>query len=263
MKQALIVALCILTLSCKTNQTNPQPVVNKLNEQIEQFYDSGIEVDTITTQAQRQVALAFIRHGSVVVDIDGFVVYIDPVTMFGTDFVALPKADMILVTHEHKDHFDPDAIAQITTDSTKLIVSERVAELYGNGLPMLPGDTIEIEPQNFTLTATPAYNITEGHLDFHPKARKDIGFIFDIDGTRIYVAGDTEDIPEMADFRDIDIAFLPVNQPYTMTPEQALRAADMIGPRILYPYHFGDTDLRALVERLATSDIDVRIRNLR
>ena len=95
---------------------------------------------------------------------------------------------------------------------------------------------------------------------FHPKGR-DNGYILTVDGLRIYIAGDTEDIQEMNDIKDIDIAFLPCNQPYTMTQEQLVNAAKMVKPKVLFPYHFGKTDLKGIPERLATEGIEVRIRH--
>ena len=114
--------------------------------------------------------------------------------------------------------------------------------------------------EDIEVEAVPAYNITEGHTQFHPKGR-DNGYILTIDGLRSYIAGDTEDIPEMADVKDIDIAFLPCNQPYTMTTEQLVRAAKIIKPRVLFPYHYGQTDVSKLPEQLKAEGIDVRIRH--
>ncbi len=121
------------------------------------------------------------------------------------------------------------------------------------------GDKLTLA-NDITLEAVPAYNITEGHLQFHPKGR-DNGYILTLDGLRIYIAGDTEDIPEMGDLKDagIDIAFLPCNQPYTMTPEQLVNAAKMIKPKVLFPYHYGDTDISGIPTQLP--GIDVRIRH--
>lgn len=247
--------------SCSKAQSNARENMDK-SSIIEQFAAAGYKYDSFTTPKGRPVDIIFIKHGSIILNIDGYCVYIDPVTMFGNDFTILPKADMLFVTHEHHDHFDPEAIAQLSSDSTRLVMSQRVTELYGKGEALLPGDDISVEPANFTVTATHAYNITPEHLQFHPKERKDIGFIFDIDGLRIYVAGDTENIPEMANLRDVDIAFLPVNQPYTMTASQAVDAAEMFLPSILYPYHYGDTDLTPLVEKLRGTQIEVRVRDL-
>mgnify|MGYP000205328422 CR=1 FL=1 len=109
--------------------------------------------------------------------------------------------------------------------------------------------------------AVPAYNTTPGRDKYHPRHR-DNGYILTFDGLRVYIAGDTEDIPEMKDLKDIDIAFLPVNQPYTMTVPQAAKAAKMFSPKILYPYHYGDTKIGELKDALKGSGIDVRIREL-
>ncbi len=122
---------------------------------------------------------------------------------------------------------------------------------------MANGDVLE--SPGCVLEAVPAYNYTEGRTQFHPKGR-DNGFVLGLDGLRIYVAGDTEDIPEMAELHDIDVAFLPVNQPYTMTVEQCVNAARVIGPRVLIPYHFGSTDLSALPALLP--GVDVRLRDM-
>ena len=108
--------------------------------------------------------------------------------------------------------------------------------------------------------AVPAYNISEGRTQFHPKGR-DNGYILTVDGLRIYVAGDTEDIPEMASIKDIDIAFLPCNQPYTMTTEQLVKAARTVNPKVLFPYHYGQTDVTMLPSQLQSAGIDVRIRH--
>ena len=125
------------------------------------------------------------------------------------------------------------------------------AVLYNNQSATL--GAVEVE-------AVPAYNTTEGRTQFHPKGR-DNGYILTLDGLRIYIAGDTEDIPEMQDIKDIDIAFLPCNQPYTMKPEQLVKAAKTVKPKVLFPYHYGQTDLSSIPEQLKGEGIDVRIRH--
>ena len=110
-----------------------------------------------------------------------------------------------------------------------------------------------------SVDAVPAYNTTEDHLQFHPKGR-DNGYVLTLDGLRIYIAGDTEDIPEMSDLMDIDIAFLPCNQPYTMTVDQLVNAAKVIQPKVLIPYHYSQTDISSVPSLL--SGIDVRIRQM-
>ena len=126
---------------------------------------------------------------------------------------------------------------------------------------MANGDVLHLPDEVFTtLEAVPAYNNSPDKLQFHPKGR-DNGFILNLNGMRVYIAGDTEDIPEMADIKDIDVAFLPCNLPFTMTPEQCAHAATMVKPAVLFPYHYGQTDIQQVVKLLEGSGIDVRIRD--
>ena len=131
--------------------------------------------------------------------------------------------------------------------------------MLGYGKAMANGDALKLA-DDITVEAIPAYNTTEGHLQFHPKGR-DNGFVLTIDGLRIYIAGDTEDIPEMSALKDIDVAFLPCNQPFTMTTGQLLNAARTIKPKILFPYHYGKTDVSQIPTQLKADGIDVRIRH--
>ena len=124
---------------------------------------------------------------------------------------------------------------------------------------MKNGDQLDFE-EGITIEAVPAYNISEGNTQFHPQGR-DNGYILTLDELRIYIAGDTEDIPEMEHINDIDIAFLPCNQPYTMTIEQLVRAARIIKPKVLFPYHYSQTDMSALPDLLKADGIEVRIRH--
>lgn len=237
------------------------PVVAEEDPVSAQIEAQGISHDSLTTPAGRIMKIHFIKHASLILEVDGKVIYIDPTAMFGNDFSKLPKADAVMVTHEHHDHFDPATIEKVSTADTRLIGNGRVVELAGKGEAMAPGDSKELI--DFNVSATPAYNTSEGHLQYHPKERKDVGYIFDIDGLKIYVAGDTEDIPEMATFGDIDIAFVPVNQPFTMTPAQAIHAIELLQPKIAYPYHYGETDLTPISEAFKNNDkTEVRIRPL-
>ena len=219
------------------------------------------ECDVFTTPSGKRLEFHSLMHGSIRIVFDGTEIQVDPVTKLGDrtiDFTSMPKAQYILVTHEHADHFDKQAIATLSDDNTVLVTNHRCADMLGYGKPLSNGD--KLEQPHFLLEAVPAYNTTEGHLQFHPKGR-DNGFVLNIDGMRIYIAGDTEDIPEMAQLHDIDIAFLPCNQPYTMTPEQLVRAARMVKPKVLFPYHYGTTDVSSLPETLKPDGIDVRIRH--
>lgn len=221
--------------------------------------------------------ITFVKHGTLMLDIMGFnqecLIHVDPVSMFGTDYTKMPKADMILVTHEHGDHLDTAAISAVTKESTIFYSNNRVAEITGKSKGLTAGEAVD----NDMLRIIPvlAYNTSEGRTQFHPKGR-DLGYILEIDrntvgktvhnknnSLRVYIAGDTEPIEEMKELGDIDIAFLPVNQPYTMTPEQAIEAIETIKPKIVYPYHYGQTDLTAIVEHFKdNTDIEVRIRQL-
>ena len=220
------------------------------------------EVDVFQTQNGKILKFYALIHASIRIQYDGKEVEIDPVTKLGNkaiDYSSMPKADYLLVTHEHFDHFNQEAIKLLTSDKTRFITNKRCAEIYGSGEVMKNGDKIQID-DNFMIEAVPAYNITEGRTQFHPKGR-DNGFILTVDGLRIYIAGDTENIPEMADIKDIDVAFLPCNQPYTMTTEQLVKAAKMIKPKVLFPYHYGQTDVSDIPAQLKAEGIEVRIRH--
>lgn len=220
----------------------------------------NFETDSFTAKNGKSLRITFFKHASLLLEYAGQKIFIDPVSDYA-DYTQQPKADFILITHEHHDHFDPKAIAAIETNDTKIIANPNCRNMLNKGQAMKNGDVLQLEP-DIKLEAVPAYNTTPGRDKFHPKGR-DNGYILTVGGTRIYIAGDTEDIPEMKQLKDIDIAFLPVNQPYTMTPEQAIRATKMIQPRILYPYHYGDTDINKVKDGLKNDKAtEVRIRAL-
>ena len=205
--------------------------------------------------------LWFIGHGTLMFKYSDMVIHIDPVSR-EADYNELPDADLILITHEHGDHLDPGAIKKILKDETEIICNKASSSALDDCRVMTNGDKIDLE--DISIEAVPAYNIEHERSPgnpFHPKGVGN-GYILDIGGKRIHVAGDTENIPEMSGFKDIDIAFLPVNLPYTMSPEMAADAAMIIKPGILYPYHFGSTDTGELVKLLEGTGIDIRIRKL-
>lgn len=220
---------------------------------------SAYEVERFLTPGGEGVAITLVKHGSLEIRYKGLSIQVDPVSGLGkpTDYATeFPKADLILVTHEHGDHLDKSAIEALQKEETRLITNARCAEILGFGTVMANGDKRE---EAIGIEAVPAYNYTEGRQQFHPKGR-DNGFVLTLDGLRIYIAGDTEDVPEMAALKDIDIAFLPVNQPYTMTVDQCVNAAKIIAPKVLIPYHFGQTDLSPLPGLLP--DMDIRLRQM-
>ena len=220
------------------------------------------KVDEFTTKSGKKVTITCIKHASMEINFDGVEIQVDPVGMWlkpETDYATFPKANIILITHEHKDHFDREAIHQIRTPATSIYVNQAVFGHFKNGLVMRNGDKVQFS-KDISIEAVPAYNTTPGREQFHPKGR-DNGYILTLDGLRIYIAGDTEDIPEMEDIKDIDIAFLPCNQPYTMTTDQVVKAAKIIKPKVLYPYHYNDTPVHKISMQLVGSGIKVLIRD--
>lgn len=216
--------------------------------------------DYYFTSDGKKIAIKPLIHASLRIVADGKEIEVDPVGKMGdrvTDYASFPKADLILVTHEHYDHLDPAAIKELSKPDTLVIANPNSAGILGYGEVMKNGDVKELAA-GITVEAVPAYNTSADKLQFHPKGR-DNGYVLTLDGVRIYIAGDTEVIPEMKDLKDIDIAFLPCNLPYTMTPEQVIEAARIIKPRVLYPYHYGTTDLSTLTPALSPDGIYVRI----
>lgn len=222
-----------------------------------------VEIDRFQTTNGKTVKLYALVHASIRIVYDGKEIEIDPVGKIGNrviNYADMPKADYIFVTHEHFDHFDKAAIATLSAENaTQLVTNKRCADMIGYGKVMTNGDMMTLA-NDITVEAVPAYNITEGRTQFHPKGR-DNGYVLTLDGLRIYIAGDTEDIPEMTNIKDIDVAFLPCNQPYTMTTDQLLRAARVIKPKVLFPYHYSQTDVSQLPAQLKADGIDVRIRH--
>ena len=218
------------------------------------------ETDVISTSAG-DVAITFIGHGSLMMEFNGKIIHVDP---FGelADYSQFPKADIVLVTHEHGDHLDLAALKNIRTEKTIIVLTELCAAQVEDGIVMRNGETREVG--GLTVNAVPAYNIVNKRPDglpFHPKGAGN-GYIVTFGDTRIYIAGDTENTPEMKGLQNISVAFLPMNLPYTMTPEMVADAVRAFRPRILYPYHFGETDTSRVVDLLKGEDVEVRIRKM-
>jgi L-ascorbate metabolism protein UlaG (beta-lactamase superfamily) len=223
---------------------------------LEQF-----ETDVIQTSAG-DLKITFIGHGTLMLTFKGRIIHVDPFSSVA-DYSKLPKADLILITHEHHDHLDLQALARVRVEKTKVVLSESCAKQVEGGLVMRNGETQTVE--GLAIEAVPAYNILHkrenGQL-FHPPGVGN-GYVISFGDKRVYIAGDTENIPEMKDLQDIDCAFLPMNLPYTMTPEMVAEAAKAFQPKILYPYHYSDTDTSQLVDLLREQEgIEVRIRKM-
>lgn len=210
-----------------------------------------------------EVEITFLGHGSLILSSGGTVVHVDPYSKVA-DYAALPKADVVLITHEHQDHLDAAALQAIRTEKTRVVASAAVAAQVAGATALENGARLTLG--TIGVEAVPAYNIKHERspgVPFHPKGRGN-GYVVTMAGLRVYVAGDTENVPEMKSLAGVDVAFLPMNLPYTMTPEMAADAARMVNPKILYPYHFGETDTARLVELLKDRPgIEVRIRRMR
>ena len=206
----------------------------------------SFETDLFTTSAGK-LSITFLGHASLLIVFNGKNIFIDPFSQVA-DYSKLPKADLIICTHEHRDHLDPQALAFIRAPRTKLVLNPAGAAQVDDSIAMRNGDKQVVD--ELQIEAVPAYNILHKREDgnpFHPEGIGN-GYILTFGNTRLYLAGDTENIPEMKNLHDIDIAFLPMNLPYTMTPDMVSDAARMFNPHILYPYHYGNTDTNKLVE---------------
>lgn len=220
------------------------------------------EKDTVQTTAG-PLEITFIGHGTLMMAWNGKTIHIDPYGALA-DYSKLPKADIVLITHHHGDHLDLKALDLVSTDRTVILLTRLCAEKAGKGIVMANGDTRKV--LGISIEAVPAYNIVHKRPDgtpFHPKGEGN-GYVLTFGSTRLYVAGDTENTPEMKALKRIDIAFLPMNLPYTMTPAQVADAARAFRPKVLYPYHYGDTDTGELVKLLkGEKGIAVRIRPMK
>lgn len=203
-----------------------------------------------------------VGHASLYFEINDKVIHVDPFGKMG-DYSTMPKADLILVTHEHGDHLDPQTINLISKGNTQIILNQSSYDSLGKGKVIGNGD--ETEFSGFAIKAVPAYNIEhkrDNGVPFHPKGR-DNGYVIDFGDVRVYIAGDTEKIPEMESMENIDIAFLPMNLPYTMSPEMCKKAALMVKPTVLFPYHYkmGESDPDKFAQLMkGISEIEVRFR---
>lgn len=227
------------------------------------FAQPEFEIDTFSTPGGK-LEIWCIGHGTLMFKLNNFVLHVDPVSR-EADYDLLPDADVILVTHSHGDHLDPGAISKIMTPATSVFCNESSAKDLDGAIILMNGDKYDFAgPKDIKMLieAVPAYNIKHERspgLPFHPKGDGN-GYIINLAGKRIYIAGDTENIPEMEDIKAIDIAFIPMNLPYTMSVDMAVDAGLKIKPAYLYPYHFGTSNTAELAERLKNTDIEVRIR---
>jgi L-ascorbate metabolism protein UlaG (beta-lactamase superfamily) len=219
------------------------------------------EKDTIQTDAG-DLEIIFIGHGTLMLKFNEKILHIDPWSQLA-DYADMPKADIILITHEHQDHLDPKAVEDVRTETTALILTRICAERIDGGTVMKNGDEETID--GIRIEAVPAYNIEHMRspgVPYHPRGDGN-GYIITFGNRRVYIAGDTENTPELKAIKNIDVVFLPMNLPYTMVPEMAADACRALKPGILYPYHFGQTDTSQLKALLKDEPgVEIRIRKM-
>ncbi|HNX50953.1 MAG TPA: MBL fold metallo-hydrolase [Thermoanaerobaculaceae bacterium] len=223
---------------------------------------AAFEKDVLKTSAG-DLEITFIGHGTLILGFGGKTIHVDPFENLA-DYSKLPKADIVLITHGHGDHLDAEALAAIRTPKTTVVVAPACEGKVNGAVVMHNGEERVVE--GIPVAAVPAYNLEHKRPDgvpFHPKGEGN-GYVLTFGDTKVLIAGDTENVPELKALKGIKVAFLPMNLPYTMTPEMVADLAHAIKPRILYPYHFGDTDPARLVRLLQGEPaIEVRTRQMR
>ena len=205
-----------------------------------------------------------VEHASVVLETPAGTIYVDPVGN-ADQYSDFPDADMILITHEHGDHYNADTLAALVGDDTMLVTNPAVYDMLSEDLQsstMSLANGEMTQQDGVSIEAIPAYNTTESRTDFHPEGR-DNGYVLDFDGFRIYVSGDTEDIPEMRELEEIDLAFVCMNLPFTMDAQAAASAVSEFAPTYVYPYHYrgrdGGTQDPAEFAEMVEGEVEVRM----
>jgi L-ascorbate metabolism protein UlaG (beta-lactamase superfamily) len=213
--------------------------------------------DVVPT-AKGPLKITPIKHASLMLEFDDTVIHIDPWSQ--GDYTGLPKADLILITDIHGDHMDPAKVKEIKKDNTVIVAPAAVAKTVTGAAIIGNGESKTIE--GIQIEAVAMYNLVRGPSQgklFHDKGRGN-GYILTLGGKRIYISGDTECIPEMKSLRNIDVAFVCMNLPYTMTPDEAADCVKAFKPKIVYPYHYRDSDLNVFSNALKSEKgIEVRL----
>lgn len=211
-----------------------------------------------------------VRHATMVLSWNGKTIYVDPAPASGSppgsdaaaDFQGMAAPDLILVTDIHGDHFNAPTLEKVAGADTVIVAPKAVFDKMPDGLKaktqvLANGETKTVA--GVGLEGVPMYNLTEDRLKFHDKGRGN-GYVLTVGGKRVYIAGDTEDVPEMRALQNIDAAFIPMNLPYTMPPAQAAEGVLAFKPKVVYPYHYGKSDLAEFTGAIpADSGIEVRL----
>lgn len=224
-------AVSIIAVSCKENK-----------EVIEDDNVVSEAPAEKTMVATNDIKIMPISHATFVMDWDGQIIYVDPVGG-ATSFEGMPEAEVILVTDIHGDHMSEETLMSIKNDKNFLFTPQAVADKLSDELkPLVVVNNGETTTRNeLKISAIPMYNLTEGRLDKHVKGRGN-GYVLEKNGYRVYISGDTEDIPEMRSLENIDKAFVCMNLPYTMDINQAASAVLEFAPKEVIPYHYRGTE---------------------
>lgn len=217
---------------------------------------AGGEPNVFLTSAG-PVKITPLNHASPLIEAGGKTIYLDPAKP--VKFSALPKADLILITDIHGDHMDPDSIKDVSKADTEIFAAPAVVQTVTAAKPIANGETKTW--QGWTIEAIPAYNLKRGPAPgklFHDKGRGN-GYVLTYGGKRFYFSGDTEGVPEMRALKNIDVAFVCMNLPYTMPPEEAAEAVKEFHPKIVIPYHYRGSDLTVFQKALQGTGIEVRL----
>jgi L-ascorbate metabolism protein UlaG (beta-lactamase superfamily) len=231
-----------------------------------------LQGDSIPAMSGGPIVIQPMYHGTFAMSWNGRVIYVDPAPMPGAPqgstataaFKGLPPPNIILVTDIHGDHFNAASLAELAGANTRIVAPQAVIDQMPDALKarvtlVANGQTVTVD--TIAIEGVPMYNLTEDRLKFHNKGRGN-GYVVTLGGGRVYIAGDTEAVPEMRALKGIDVAFVPMNLPYTMTPEQAADGVLAFRPRIVYPYHSRGSDIGVFARLVgADPDIEVRQRN--
>jgi L-ascorbate metabolism protein UlaG (beta-lactamase superfamily) len=212
---------------------------------------------TQTSVQEGDITITPITHASFQIEYGGKVIHVDPTSP--GDYSRTKQADLILITHDHPDHLDPAAIARVRKQGTPVVAPAAAAEKIENPTVMSNGETKTVA--GISIEAVPMYNLQRGPSPgqlFHPKGRGN-GYILTLGGKRLYIAGDTECTPEMRALKNIDIAFIPMNLPYTMPPSEAAECAKAFLPKVAYPYHYRGQNPEEFKAALKGVPVEVRL----
>lgn len=210
--------------------------------------------DTLET-SMGAVAFHPVVHATMRITVGDKTIWVDPWTK--GDLASGPKADLILVTDIHPDHLDKAAIDAVSKPDTQIVAPAAVVSEVPTAKPLANGEKIEV--MGVTIEATPMYNLQRGPEPgklFHDKGRGN-GYLLTFGDKRVYIAGDTECTPEMKALTNVDVAFVPMNLPYTMPPSEAAECVAAFEPKVVYPFHYGDSNL----DEFAPAGVEVRKRN--